>query len=549
VNMKRKPSFLFVAIFALFLVAFVPMAVQRFDWVVTKRLTVQRGGSDFQSNIVVSVPTVGATTTPALLVNQVGQGRIVEFQDAGTTVWGINDGGDIEAGGGDIDLNGRDLIIDADGDTVLGQTGSTDDQADVTLGGATGIFGVYTGNVKVGNGTPTVAQNGEDAYIEGQLEVDGEAQFDGAIDANSTADIAGNITSATGAITITDNVLIDGAADAEQLVVQGNATQTNNPFVIEQSDGTDKFTVSNAGNTVIAGTLDAQGNVSDSGGTLTVADNAAVTGQADAEQLVVTGYTTQTNSILVVEDSSNADIFEVTTSQANLNNYPLVNVGAAGTDFSSSGGLTTAAAITVTSGNITASSGNLSISGISDLQGNVSDSGGALTLADNTLVDGAADAIQLTVQGYTTQTNVLQTWEQSDGTDVGTMSNAGVLSIEGALTLQNDETIANSTDGLITLGGGLQFSTTSITDTQTITPLASTFYTINSSGAASITMTACSAAGQIVFMYGDDANNVTVPDSNIRTSDGNAVVFDQYDLVTWMCSGSEWILLYESNTQ
>lgn len=46
---------------------------------------------------------------------------------------------------------------------------------------------------RLGNGTPSVTQNGEDAYIEGQLEVDGEAQFDGAIDANGAADFASTV--------------------------------------------------------------------------------------------------------------------------------------------------------------------------------------------------------------------------------------------------------------------------------------------------------------------------------------------------------------------
>lgn len=44
-----------------------------------------------------------------------------------------------------------------------------------------GDFLVYTGDLVVGNGTPDVTQNGEDAYIEGTLEVDGAARFDGAL--------------------------------------------------------------------------------------------------------------------------------------------------------------------------------------------------------------------------------------------------------------------------------------------------------------------------------------------------------------------------------
>ena len=42
---------------------------------------------------------------------------------------------------------------------------------------ATGLFNVLTGNLKVGNGTPTLTQNGEDAYIEGTFEVDGVSTF------------------------------------------------------------------------------------------------------------------------------------------------------------------------------------------------------------------------------------------------------------------------------------------------------------------------------------------------------------------------------------
>lgn len=47
----------------------------------------------------------------------------------------------------------------------------------VTLA-ASSLMNVLTGNLKVGNGTPDVTLNGEDAYIEGTLEVDGSVRFD-----------------------------------------------------------------------------------------------------------------------------------------------------------------------------------------------------------------------------------------------------------------------------------------------------------------------------------------------------------------------------------
>lgn len=48
---------------------------------------------------------------------------------------------------------------------------------------------------------------------------------------------------------------IDGTADAVQLTVQGNATQTALPFVVEDSTGADVFTVSNTGATTLTESL------------------------------------------------------------------------------------------------------------------------------------------------------------------------------------------------------------------------------------------------------------------------------------------------------
>ena len=47
--------------------------------------------------------------------------------------------------------------------------------------------------------------------------------------------------------TVTGKALIDGQQDVVQLTVQGHSTQTTLPFVVENSAGTDQFTVSNTG--------------------------------------------------------------------------------------------------------------------------------------------------------------------------------------------------------------------------------------------------------------------------------------------------------------
>ncbi len=92
--------------------------------------------------------------------------------------------------------------------------------------------------------------------------------------------------------------------------------------------------------------------------------------------------------------------------------------------------------------------GDLAVTGTSDLKGNVSDSGGVFTFADNVIIDGQSDAVQLTVQGYTTQTNAALVVENSSGTDLVTVSNTGLLTADD-VTVVDDLTV---TDDLIVTG-------------------------------------------------------------------------------------------------
>jgi hypothetical protein len=95
---------------------------------------------------------------------------------------------------------------------------------------------------------------------------------------NGTSNLKGNVSNSTGTLTVADNVLIDGQADAAQLVIQGHSTQTNPIFLVEASNGADKFTISNDGNVVVYGTSDLRGNVANSTGTLTLNDDVSVAG-------------------------------------------------------------------------------------------------------------------------------------------------------------------------------------------------------------------------------------------------------------------------------
>lgn len=84
---------------------------------------------------------------------------------------------DFELGGSDtfsmtsasLFLNGKSVAIDSDQDTTM--VASVDDIITYTLGTTTGRIDVKTGNLKVGNGTPTFTQDGEDTYLEGTVEL------------------------------------------------------------------------------------------------------------------------------------------------------------------------------------------------------------------------------------------------------------------------------------------------------------------------------------------------------------------------------------------
>lgn len=94
----------------------------------------------------------------------------------------------------------------------------------------------------------------------------------------------------------------------------------------------------------------------------------------------------------------------------------------------------------------------------------------------------------------------------------------------------------------LTLSTGLirNSTTITVTDGQTITPTTYSGYRLNAAGAVTITLAACSNDFQPLILYGEDAQTITIADSNIRTSDGAAASIGQYDLWVGECINSEW---------
>ena len=89
--------------------------------------------------IIASFLIVGATQRFDKIIAK----TIITTSSSGIT---LNGGGTLDLGSGDMTMNSGDLAVTA-------------------------------GNLTIGNGTPSITQDGEDAYIEGVLEVDGLANF------------------------------------------------------------------------------------------------------------------------------------------------------------------------------------------------------------------------------------------------------------------------------------------------------------------------------------------------------------------------------------
>jgi hypothetical protein len=114
--------------------------------------------------------------------NHYFNGKILDLdadQDTSLTA-DADDEIDIEIGGSDVFsltastlyLNAKTLSLDADQDTTL--QASVDNVITFTVGAAAGYMNIATGNLRVGDGTPTFTQDGEDAYVEGVMELGGD---------------------------------------------------------------------------------------------------------------------------------------------------------------------------------------------------------------------------------------------------------------------------------------------------------------------------------------------------------------------------------------
>lgn len=143
--------------------------------------------------------------------------------------------------------------------------------------------------------------------------------------------------------------------------------------------------------------------------------------------------------------------------------------------------------------------------------------------------------------------------EFKDGYFDGTL-NSDLLDVTGDITLENDETISNSTDGIVQVGGFLAFTegaVIAVSAAGTITPTGS-FQPITSTAAITNAVIADgSVAGQVVAISNENAgDDITILESGSNLAAGGDITLTggAYDLVTLLWDGSRWIRLsFEDN--
>lgn len=195
-------------------------------------------------------------------------------------------------------------------------SGATPVFGGITLNGAADLNGNNVTNGGVGNFTTVnTGQGGNELYAMDQdVESSDSPAFSG-LTINGTPTFNGATT-------------IDGAADAIQLTIQGNLTQTTDHLVIENSAGTDLVVFNRYGGLSVNLDNSAGGDfiwendtgpvvTFDADGNLEFALNAEfnnglnIYGSSDIVQLTARGHSTQASDFFVIENNVATDIFTV----------------------------------------------------------------------------------------------------------------------------------------------------------------------------------------------------------------------------------------------
>ncbi|MDD5244084.1 MAG: hypothetical protein PHU49_08705 [Syntrophorhabdaceae bacterium] len=201
---------------------------------------------------------------------------------------------------------------------------------------ATGYLNIKTGNLKVGNGTPTTTLNGEDAYVEGTFEVDGVPRFD------NTSMIIRGVTYTLPAA--------DGTA-GQALTTDGSAALTWAAAGGVTLDGAYDYGGAGSGRTITAdsGTVEITNAAADNNDTLAVSKSPVGAQAGDA--IAITMSANATGSGINISNAGSGN--DITGTSAS---WGITKAGVA--TFSSLAGLTSGVTINGGTINLNASSNN-----------------------------------------------------------------------------------------------------------------------------------------------------------------------------------------------
>ena len=208
-----------------------------------------------------------------VLINNAGTGNLLALQDGGVAVVTIANGGNIIATKSlDLDDGATDspslIFTDQTNETVT-MTKTDSSFLGITTAAADGV-NILVGNLKVGNGSPSPALDGEDGYVEGTFEVGGNAKFnaevniDGTVDADVSAFNLNSTGTTVAAITlitsVTGGIDIDsGAAGIDIDLDAGGPLAIDGDLVVIGNAGVDGGTADGDNDLLVVGVVEVDG--------------------------------------------------------------------------------------------------------------------------------------------------------------------------------------------------------------------------------------------------------------------------------------------------
>ncbi len=217
--------------------------------------------------------------------------------------------GDVAVDGDDITSDGDITITGATGLNLVATTGTLDlstsaaTNITATLGGATNLFNILTGNLKIGTGTPTNTQDGEDLYVTGRFEADGDVRIDNAFAVNNatTSDSYINMSS-TGDFVIQDNGTGYFTFNNDRSIDYSSNQTTTDPFDFT----VDSVTSGNGMDFSVDGLTTGRGlYVTSTSGSLSSADlSALATSGTYTSTATVTGNVMDLSRSLIISDGN-----------------------------------------------------------------------------------------------------------------------------------------------------------------------------------------------------------------------------------------------------